>query len=589
MENVPHKIGLMKKNKYTLGINFLHSDSSACLFKDDLLIAAVEEERFLRSKHTSFFPVNAIKFCLNEAKIVISDIDYITINSNPYSSILKKMFFVLRNPGTLKIAYRSLLNTKKKISLNENIKKIDNKNSFKGKIKYIDHHLSHIASSLYFSNFDKCANISIDGFGDFSSTSWGIYENNKLKITNKIYFPHSLGIFYQSLTQFIGFKSYGDEYKLMGLAPYGKPKYINKINELIKKTNSGFELNLEYFLHHKHNIFEINEQGQFIYKNLFTNKLTNLLGEPRHSNDKVTEYHMDLASSVQKVYEEIFFYLLNKIYDQYKINNLTISGGCGMNSVANGKIKKNTKFENIYICPNPGDAGGSVGSASFFLKNNYHIKPTVKNYAFLGNSYSNEHIKEAIIQKNLDNKFKVELLSDEDLYKETAKLIASAKILGWFQDKMEWGPRALGNRSILADARNKDVRNIINSKIKRRESFRPFAPSILKEHTKEWFEFDNSVPYMSEVYLINSEKRKLIPGVTHVDGTGRLQTVSKESNPRYYKLINEFFILTKVPLILNTSFNENEPIVNKPVEAIDCFERTDMDNLVLGNWLISRH
>ena len=578
----------MKKNKYIIGINFLHSDSSACLFSNNNLIAAAEEERFVRFKHTSNFPINAIKFCLNIANIDLSDVDFITINTNPSSSLIKKISFLIKNPLSLTIAFNSLLNTKKKLTLIENIQILDNKKKFNGKIIYIDHHISHVSSSLYFSNFDKCANISVDGFGDFASTSWGLYDNGNLKITNKIFFPHSLGIFYQSLTQFIGFRSYGDEYKLMGLAPYGKPKYTEQLYEIINKTEKGFELNLEYFLHHKKKIFEINDNGQFIYKNLFTSKLNKLFGHQRNKNEKITEYHFDLACSVQKVYEDIFFHLLNKVYDQFKLNSLTISGGCAMNSVANGKIKKNTKFENIYISPNPGDAGGAVGSASFFLKNNLKMEPKVKSYAFLGNSFTDEKIHQIIEKKELNSKFKIEYFKDEKLFKYVAKLIASEKIVGWYQGKMEWGPRALGNRSILADPRNKEIKNIINSKIKRRESFRPFAPSILKDYTKDWFEIDSDVPFMSEVYMIKKNKRGIIPGITHVDGSGRLQTVTNTNNLRYFKLIQEFYNLTKVPILLNTSFNENEPIVNKPEEAINCFERTMMDNLVLGNWIISR-
>ena len=580
----------MNNTKYTIGINFLHSDSSACIFTDDKLIAAVEEERFTRSKHTSKFPINSIKFCLEEANISISDVNFVTINTNPYSSLLKKSLFTITNLSSIRVALRSILNTTKKFKIIDHLNDVEKNNTFNGEIKYVDHHTSHIASSLYFSEFDKCANISVDGFGDFASTSWGFYDKGKLKIKKKIHFPHSLGIFYQSLTQFLGFKSYGDEYKLMGLSSYGDAKYCEELSKIIKKTKNGFELNLKYFLHHKEKIFDINEHGQFIYKNLYTKKIQETFGNERKTNEKINQFHLDLAKSVQETYEDIFFHLLNIVYKEFKVDNLTISGGCAMNSVANGKIKSNSEFKNIYISPNPGDGGGSVGSASYFLNTefNYHLK--VNNYAYLGSQFNNKNIKKIIDLKKLDtNNFKLAFIDKSKIYSKTAELIIQEKVVGWFQGKMEWGPRALGNRSILADARNPNIKELINSKIKRRESFRPFAPSILKNYLLDWFEADCNVPYMSEVYLIKSAKRKLIPGVTHVDGTGRLQTVTAQNNLDYFNLINKFYEITNVPLILNTSFNENEPIVNRPEEAIDCFLRTNMDALVLENWVIERN
>ncbi len=576
-------------DNYTLGINYLHSDTSACIFRNGQLVAASEEERFTRVKHTSVFPKNSINFCLNEAKINISEVKYITINSNPFTSIHKKIAFILKNLNSFEIILQSLKNTKNKVSLIDKILKIDKKNKFKGKIKYIDHHNSHIASSLYFSNFTNSVNVSIDGFGDFASSAWGSYHNNKFRLENKIYFPHSLGIFYQSLTQFIGFKSYGDEYKVMGLSSYGEPKYFNEISKLIKKTNDGFELDLKYFLHHKKKIFKINDNNQFVYKNLYTNKLYNLLGHERDINEDISKRHIDLAKSIQSVYEDVFFHILNLAHKKNKnIENLTLSGGCAMNSVANGKILKNTKFKNIYISPNPGDAGGSVGSSLVFLKKQFNYNFNVNNYSYLGSSFTNDEISKILIEKNLSKNFKVIFLKNEEINSLTSNNLIRGKIIGWFQGKTEWGPRALGNRSILADPRNPNIKDIINKKIKRRESFRPFAPSIIEEKVKEWFEETRKVPYMSEVYKIKINKRKMIPGVTHVDGTGRLQTVNIKENEKYYNLIKKFYDITNVPIILNTSFNENEPIVNEPIEAINCFLRTNMDVLVLENWMISR-
>ena len=358
------------RDKYTLGLNFLHSDTSACIFKDNELIAAAEEERFTRVKHTSNFPLNSINFCIEQAKISLSDITTVSINSNPYQSLYRKIFYVLKNPRSIILTLNSLNNLKKKTSLKKLIQSIDPNNKFNGNIKYIDHHESHIASSLFFSKFNECVNLSLDGFGDFSSSAWGLYKNDKFKIDQRIFFPHSLGIFYQAITQFLGFKKYGDEYKVMGLASYGNPIFKNKISELVKITNNGFKLNLKYFVHHKSNIINKQENGQIFYNNLYSKKLLDLLGKERLATDEIKQIHKDIARSAQEVYEDIFISLLNKLYSKYKINNLTLSGGCIMNSVANGKILEKTEFKNIYISPNPGDAGGSIGSAASLIKKN---------------------------------------------------------------------------------------------------------------------------------------------------------------------------------------------------------------------------
>tara|TARA_B100000029_G_scaffold506093_1_gene588173 strand:+ start:2065 stop:3813 length:1749 start_codon:yes stop_codon:yes gene_type:complete len=578
------------KNEYVLGLNFLHSDTSACIFKNGHLISAAEEERFLRIKHTSNFPFNSIKFCLDEAKIKISDVNIITINTNPFSSFGRKIFYTIQNPKSLEIALKSLLNLKKKVSIKNEIKKIDVDNIFTGKLKYVDHHESHIASSIYFSNYKKSVNLSVDGFGDFVSCAWGKFEDNKMKIDGRVFFPHSLGIFYQALTQYLGFKNYGDEYKVMGLASYGEPKFERELSSLVYSEGIGFKLNTNYFIHHNSEIIKKMLNGQIFYKNLYSQKLIDLLGPERKNNEKISQRHMDIASSTQKVYENIFFNLLNKLYDLYKIKKLTLSGGCAMNSVANGKILKMTLFEDIYISPNPGDAGGSVGSAASYIKSKKLHNFDKITYAYLGKNYANEEINLEIEKKNLRKFHKVLNLQDNELIDKTVDYLLNSKVIGWFQGKMEWGPRALGNRSIIADARNPKIKDIINSKIKRRESFRPFAPAILYDLAKEWFKIDKNkeIPFMSEVYPILKDKQKILPGITHVDGTGRLQTIKKEDNNKFYNLIKNFYEKTNIPIILNTSFNENEPIVQKPSEAIDCFLRTDMDVLVMENWMIIR-
>ena len=573
---------------YTLGLNFLHSDASACIFENGLLIAAIEEERFTRTKHTTTFPFQSIDFCLKKINLDISKVDFITVNTNPISSLWRKFSFISKNLKSLPIAFNSINNSSKKYNLNQYISKIDNQKKFSGIIKFIDHHESHIASSLFFNDFDECVNLSIDGFGDFASCAWGFSKNKNLKIDKKVYFPHSLGIFYQAMTQYLGFKNYGDEYKVMGLSSYGKPKYTDSIFQLINKKSDGFELNLKYFTHHKKKIQSINNLGQAEYDNLYSDKLIDLLGEGRKKNEKVMTKHMDLAKSTQVVYENIFFHILNNLHKKYKNDNLSLSGGCAMNSVANGKIIRDTPFNKVYISPNPGDAGGAIGSACVHIHKNLKEVIKVKNYAYLGPRYDSKIIKDILDSNTTIKDYKIEFFSDQEISKRISEKLSESKIIGWFQDETEWGPRALGNRSIIADARDPNIKEIINSKIKRRESFRPFAPSILFEKTQEWFQIENEVPFMSEVYPIKEDKLKLLPGITHVDGTGRLQTVKKSNNLKYYNLINSFYELTGVPIILNSSFNENEPIVNTPEEAINCFHRTDMDLLVIGNYIISR-
>ena len=576
-------------NSYILGLNFLHSDTSACIFKNGKLIAAAEEERFTRLKHTSNFPINAINFCLNEAEIKFSDIDTVTINSNPFASFQKKILFTLKNFKRYKLAFKSISNIKKKVSLKKLISQnFDSENSFKGKIRYVDHHISHILSSSSYSGFEKSVNLSIDGFGDFASAAWGTSEQNKISIDSKVFFPHSMGIFYQSITQFLGFKKYGDEYKVMGLSSYGNPTYQKQLSKLLYNTDEGYKLNLKYFIHQDQNIFKNNKMGQIEYFDLYSQELKNLIGDERKFDDEINQRHMDIAKSAQVVYENTLFTLLTSLFQKYKIKNLTLSGGCAMNSVANGKILKKTPFEKVYISPNPGDAGGSIGSALFFLLEKGQKIENNINYAYLGSNYSDEDIEQVISQKDLKKNFFVKKYSDEDLYNFISDQLCLSKIIGWFQGKMEWGARALGNRSILADARNPKIKDIINKKIKKRESFRPFAPAILEEFTSQWFEIDKDVPYMSEVYKILKNKVNDLPGITHVDGTGRLQTVTKSNNNKFYSLIKNFYNKTNIPIVLNTSFNENEPIVMTPKHAIDCFLRTDMDALILNNFMIKR-
>jgi len=576
-----------------LGINAYHPDSAACLLIDGELKIALEEERLNRIKHWSGLPLLSIKKCLLEYNLKISDVDYIAINKNFYANFFHKAKYFLLNKSNLSHFYEKF---KFKINNSNTLQIIEKEiGSIKSKCKLIpiEHHKAHMASAFYESPYDNAVNLSVDGSGDFASTTWGTNVKNILRIDERIFFPHSLGVFYEAFTQFLGFPNYGEEYKVMGLSAYGVPSETNKIAKIIKlKKNGKFSLNLEYFNHHKKNlhyswndIFPKNEP-------IFNEKISKIFGLPRSQNDDLNNYHKNLAASVQKFYEISLFHILDHLYKKYKLTNLTLSGGCAQNSLANGKILGNSNFKSLYIPSNPGDGGGAVGAAYCLWGQLTKSKPKNNLNAYLGKSYSNNYIKNVLDNYKIDSKkeFQVLLLDDfNKLSVYVAEQLSKKKIIGWFQDKMEWGPRALGNRSIIADPRNADIRNILNLKIKRRESFRPFAPSVLFEEANNWFEdFTEHEPYMSRVLKFKKNKVNIVPGVVHVDETGRLQTVKLESNYKYYSLIKEFFKITKVPIILNTSFNENEPIVNTPEEAINCFLRTQMDLLVLQNYIIIR-
>jgi len=576
-----------------IGINAFHGDSSACLIIDGKIVSAVEEERFTRIKHWAGFPKMSIEFCLSNSNLKISDIDFISINRDNYANILRKIAYSVTKKPSLKLIIERIKNRKQWSSLDKLVKNNFPNDYFKGKIINVEHHLSHLSSAFHLSPFKNSCIISVDGFGDFTSTAFGFGSETKIKIDSKIFFPHSLGVFYEAITRYLGFKNYGDEYKVMGLAPYGRPNYLDKLNNLISlKKNGKFKLNLEYFLFHKTKQYEtIN--NQIVTGQIFSDKLIELMGPPRNKDEEITQFHKDIASTAQKIYEETFFHSLNYLYEKYNNENICISGGCGMNSVANGKIRKNTKFKNIYIQSAAGDAGGALGSA--LITHYKHSKSNERffmSHSYLGNEFTYDYIKK-LCEKNNEffkkETFKYKFYNNfNELTKSIANEISEGKVIGWFQDKMEWGPRALGNRSILGDPRNPKMKDILNLKIKRRESFRPFAPSIIREYVADWFETEDEVPFMMKVYQIKEDKRKLIPAVTHVDGSGRLQTVRKENNEKYYNLINEFYKITNIPILLNTSFNENEPIVCKPEEALNCFKRTKMDILVMGSFVISR-
>ena len=545
---------------YNLGISCYYHDSAAALLKDGHVIAAVEEERFSRKKFDDDFPKMAIEWCLKEAKITPSEIDSIAFYDKP---VLK---FERLLDNYIAVAPRGLYSfidtipkwIHKRLWIKDEIKK--SLKGFKGEIIFPEHHLSHAAHTFYTSPFEESAILTVDGVGEWSTTSLGYAKNNSITLTHDIRWPHSLGLFYSAFTYFLGFQVNEGEYKLMGLASYGTPKYYDKIiNNLIDvKDDGSIHLNMKYFA--------------FTYDKVMTNdKFSKLFEiEPRKKDEKAQQIHYDIGASAQKVLEEILLKMANHIYEKFKIKNLCLGGGVALNGVANYRILKETQFDNVHIPPSPGDAGSAVGCAQY-LYYIYHKNPRIieKNPAkvilesvYVGTIYSDEEIREFLNSKNIQ----YQQLQHDELLQTTAKLIADGNIVGWYQGKMEWGPRALGSRSILADPRKAEMKDILNEKIKHRESFRPFAPSILEEYVSEYFDIDRPSPYM--LFVAPVKKPEIIPAVTHVDGTGRLQTVNRDANPRYYDLINEFYKITGVPVIINTSMNVmGEPIVNTPEQA----------------------
>jgi len=564
---------------YNLGISCYYHDSAAALLKDGHVIAAVEEERFSRKKFDDGYPKMAIDWCLNECAISPKQIDSVAFYDKP---ILK---FERLLDNYIAVAPRgmySFLDTipkwlHKRLWIKNEIK--NHLKDFKGNIIFPEHHMSHAAYAFYTSEFDESAILTIDGVGEWTTASFGIAKNNKIQLTNDIRWPHSLGLFYSAFTYFLGFKVNEGEYKLMGLSSYGKPKYYDLIKEnLIDVKNDGsIHLNMKYFA--------------FTYDKVMTNEnFAQLFGiPPRKEGQKTEQIHYDIGASAQKVLEDVMLKMVNHIYLKTKMKNLCMSGGVALNGVANYQILKNGPFDNVHIPPSPGDGGSAVGCAQYlyFVHNNKkriiennHSKLIQEN-VYVGPSYNDEDIIKFLDSNNI----KYEKFEKQSLLKKTAQLISTGNIVGWYQGKMEWGPRALGNRSILADPRNASMKDILNEKIKHRESFRPFAPSVLEEYASDFFDIDIPSPYMLIVAKV--KKPEIIPAVTHVDGTGRLQTVSNDANPLYYDLINEFYKITGVPVIINTSMNVmGEPIVNTPEQAFQMIVKTDMDCLVMGNNLI---
>jgi carbamoyltransferase len=556
-------------------------------------VAAAEEERFRRVKHWAGFPSQAISHCLSEAGIALDQVEHVAVNSDPKANLLRRVAHVLTSRPDPALLLDRLRNRRKRASIEDELTRAFPGMSFRGIIHGVEHHLAHLASCFLVSPFEEAVVVSVDGFGDFSSAAWGVGLGGDIRVEGRVYFPHSLGIFYQALTQYLGFPQYGDEYKVMGLAPYGAPTFMDAMRDVVHLLPDGsFGLNLKYFRHHREHVPYQWADGSPEVGDLFAPALGELLGPRRNPTASLDDRHHDIARSTQVMYEEAFFNLLNVIQKRSGLTNLALAGGCAMNSVANGKVRRMTPFQRLYVQSAAGDAGGAIGAAFAVWHKLGGERSFVMDHAYWGPGFTDNQVAELLRAKQIEIKAAgctVEHISDESqLCRRTASAIESGKVIGWFHGRMEWGPRALGNRSILCDPRRADMKAILNAKIKRRESFRPFAPSILAEAVPDWFEEDDAVPFMMQVFQIRHEKRQLIPAVTHVDGSGRLHTVTQQANPRYHRLIREFEKLTGVPMLLNTSFNENEPVVCNPAEALDCFIRTKMDVLVLNNAVITR-
>lgn len=562
-----------------LGISCYYHDAAACLIKDGRIIAAAEEERFTRLKHDTSFPINAINYCLKEAGIKGKELDYVGFYEKPllkFERLLSQHLEMF--PMSFWSFYKALPSwINEKLRVPGTIRK---KIGYKGDIIFVEHHLAHAASSFLVSPFEKSAILTTDGIGEWATTTLGYGDKNEIMIEKEIQFPHSLGLLYSTVTAFLGFKVNDHEYKVMGLAPYGKPTYYDKFKKLIKvNKDGGYRLDMRYFVYH--------------YKlTMPSRKFIKEFGPIRKREEKIEQRHKDIAASLQKITEEILFHLANHLYKMTKMENLCLAGGVALNSVANGKILKNTPFKSIYAQASAGDAGTSLGVA-FYIYNTVLGKK--RNYV-MDNCYHGPHYSADEIKDYLDrNKIKYsQFKNDNELTKKTAKLIFDNNVVGWFQGRMEWGPRALGARSILSNPTNPKMKDILNLKVKHREHFRPFAPVIAAEDTYDYFEADKPLPipadFMLMVYPIKKEKRKLLPAVTHVDGSGRLQTIKRSQNKRYYDVIKEFEKLSKVPILVNTSFNiRGEPIVCAPEHAYRCMMGTGIDYLVMDKFLVARN
>jgi carbamoyltransferase len=569
-----------------LGLNMFHADASAAIVLDGEVKFAIAEERLNRHKHFAGFPALAIKACLDAVGAKISDLEHVAVGQDSDANLAKKVQYALANPAKV----LNFIRLRKRKEVMRDLRLLLSKalevdaRQLRFQEHHLEHHIAHIASAYYCSPWEKAAGFSYDGSGDFVSTMMARCEGNEIEVLDRVFLPHSLGSVYTMICEFIGYSKYGDEGKVMGLAPYGKDTYRSEINKIVTPENGGFQLDLSYFNPLGSNQgMQVLDDGTVKLARHFSNRMQKLFGEPRRPHSEITQRDMDLAFALQQRFEEIFFHLVNQLHSRIPCEDLAMAGGCALNSVANGKLFDVTPFRRTYIQPAAGDEGLAIGAAL----HTYHSvlkqprRHELKN-SYLGPEFSDSRIESALKAAGLQYR-KLERVA---LLEATAEQIAAGNVIGWFQGRMEWGPRALGNRSIVAHPGLPNMKEVLNARIKHREWFRPFAPSIMADHQHQYFERDHPSPFMLHVYKIRPEKRKELCAVNHVDDTGRLQTVTREENPMYYDLISAFHRKTGIPVILNTSFNENEPIVCTPEEAIDCFQRTRMDVLAIGPFLV---
>jgi len=566
-----------------LGLNAFHGDASAALLVDGQLAAAVEEERFNRIKHWAGFPALAAKSCLHDTDPAA--LAHVAISRDPKAHLWRKLGRVAARPGDWTRLVSRARNTVKVASLASSLSSSGIARPDQVRIHHVEHHRAHLASAFFASPFEEAAIISIDGFGDFSSLMWGIGRGNRFEVHGGVRFPHSLGLFYTAFTQLLGFPKYVDEYKIMGLSAYGEPRFVEQVRDVVNAEEDKIRLNLDYFLHHTEGVKMSWNDCEPTVGRVYSDKLPEVFGPVRSPRSELEPRHADLAASVQAVLEERYFEILNYVQRKTGLKAVCLAGGVALNCVANGKIFEMTPFRDVYVQAASHDAGTSIGAALYVQHQELNQpRSYVMRHVYYGPEYS-----QAEIRKELDDAgVHFHPLGEEELVDQTARQIADGKIIGWYQGRMEFGPRALGNRSILADPRRPDMKDILNQRIKFREHFRPFCPSVLAQSTGEFFETDYPSPFMVQAYRIKPQQRERIPAVTHQDGTGRLQTVEKDVNPLYWNLIHRFGELTGVPILINTSFNENEPIVNTPRQALDCFLRTNMDALVMGPFLLNK-
>jgi carbamoyltransferase len=578
-----------------LGINAFHGDASSVLVSDGELVAALEEERFTRIKHCAGFPTRSIRACLDVAGLEPQDIDHFAVSRDPAAHRARRFAYALRRRPSFGLVIDRLRNRANVSDVADALGDALGVSSshVSSRLHFVEHHPAHLASAFLVSPFEDAAVCAIDGFGDFVSTSMAQGVGRRVNVIDRVFFPHSLGLLYLAITQWLGFPSYGDEYKVMGLAPYGEPELADEMRGLVHLEPGGkFSLSLRYFRHASESVAMTWDEGAPEIGPVFSPELEALLGPARKPDEPLTARHEAVAASLQLVFEEGVFHVLRALHERTGNPRLCLAGGCAMNSVANGKIRDNTPFTDVFIQPAAGDDGTALGAA-FHVWNDVLRRPRrfVMHHGSWGPAYDASRCAAAIEARAsaLDGVYPARELEDpQELVEWTAERLAAGNVVGWFQGRMEWGARALGNRSILADPRRPDMRDILNTKIKLREKFRPFAPAVIEERARDYFDGAVADPFMLHVFPVAVAQRDTLPAVTHVDGTGRVQTVSARDNPLFHRLLQAFDRLTGVPVLINTSFNENEPIVNEPAEALDCFLRTGMDVLVLGNYILEK-